>query len=91
MPIKAIRLKTDFFYTIQTTTSNIVDSSEFVLEWMVCFSIITLGSVCYSLGTKENCLQYLLCKWMKSYVQVGWRWIIHKEHLWELNYVHFMK
>lgn len=33
--------------------------------------------------------QYFLCKWMKSYVKVGWKWIIHKEHLWGLNYVHF--
>lgn len=32
-----------------------------------------------------------LSKGMKSYVQVGREWIIHKDHLWGLNYAHFKK
>lgn len=28
---------------------------------------------------------------MKSYVQVGWKWIIQKEHLWGLDYAHLKK
>lgn len=62
--------------------------NELVLKWMVYVSVSTLN---YAIRKTLDCLQYLLCKWMKSYVQVGWKWIIHNEHLWGLNYAHFKK
>lgn len=67
-------------------------SSEFVVGWMVC--VRSEYVIHLALSKTLDCSVFTFhhfAKGMKSYVQVGLKWIIHKEHLWGLNYAHFKK